>query len=318
MHSVMLRPITAISVLLLSFPIAADDISDTVALTYVALPDVSASVEFSGERISIREDVETVQFTMSGSIETQSSTHPDGILVRTNQTDVSFDSDNPEFREFMAPMMESLSSVELSSVISESGEMLTLEGMDSVLAVTKTQTRSIIDKMPDKLKTGMHALVDATLNKDAFLRRIQDDWDLEVGQWNGLEFEKGSTYEVEYGEAVQEFGNVELGFDGEFEYLGRVACNVDDDALSCAELSFKSSLKEEYAEHLTNAIATNLNLPLPDDFLMTVDTEVTLITEPSTLHPHQILKVKTISGPSDDGTGWNANIHTTRSAYTYH
>jgi len=303
-----------------ALPVEADEaaeIGETVTLTYVAQPYVTAYIDYYGDVIEVKDGVETVQMTMSGSQRSQSSAHPDGILVKTDQHEFDIETDDEQISQFMDPILEAMSSVEVSAVISDAGEISKLEGMKPILESTNKSISDMIETLPEEIKPMVNSLAETSLTEEAVLRRAQEDWDLAVTQWIGAELEKGYIYELEYTDTVPEFGDIEIGFDGVYEYLGKVACNEEDQAQSCVELSYQSTMKTEYAESLTKAIAENLNLPLEDDFLMSIKLDVIVVAEPSTLTTHEVSKVKSVRAPADDGSGGIEKIDRTSILFFY-
>jgi len=209
----MLRYLLLTAFLLNSLFAMADEADDTVTLTYVPQPDVTAMVELIRDRIKVKDGVETVLMTMAGSMRTQTSAHPDGLLARSDQSKFNIETEDEELREFMDPILEAMSSIDFSVVIADSGELTKLDGMKPLLESTRKAIDEMIETMPEQFKPMMNALVESSLNEEAMLRKAQKDWNLSVMQWQGGELQKGYAYEVEYGESVSEFGNLELGLE---------------------------------------------------------------------------------------------------------
>jgi len=317
----MFRLTVATAALLFCFSISADEVGEKVTLKYVAEPDITANIELFSDRIKIQDGVETVQMTMSGTLRTQTSAHPDGILAKADQYDINIETENKELKQFLDPLLETVSSVELNAVISDTGEITKLEGMKPILESTREAITNMAQGMPEEVKPMMDAMVksiiETSLTEEAMLRQAREDWSLAVLQWVDAELEKGFIYEVEYAEPVLQFGGIELGFDGVYEYLGKVDCNEKDGGLRCVELSYQSTMKPEYAKQLTQAIAENLKLPLEDDFEMSIDFDALVVAEPLTLKTHRIDKIKSVKAPSEDGAGWIENVQRTSIVYSY-
>lgn len=313
----MYRIIVAIAALLIFMPVLADEAGETVTLMYVAQPDVTSHVHFTGETISVRDGVETVQMTMSGSQRVQTSAHPDGIVVRSDQHEFNFETEQSELKQYIDPALEMMSSIEVTSVVSDTGEFLKLEGMKPFLDSAKQSFNKMMETYPEEIKPMMNALLSATLTEEAMQRKARKGWEIGVTRWIGMELEKGKAYDLEYSESVPEFGGIELGFDAVYEFLGKVACNENDSAMSCAELSYQSSLKPASAELLAKAIGENMNLPSDIEFSMSLDTNFILIADPMTLRTHRLDESIHTTAPGHDGTGSVGSIQRMSMVYTY-
>ena len=313
----MLRNVIFVGTLGITFPATADENRETVLLKYAAEAGATYSAEIDTEIIKVKNGIESVQRSISGRMRMQLQEHPDGILARSDLVDIKVETENLDLNQYMNPFYEEMYSVSMSAVIAESGEFLRLEGMQSILEAKRDSVSKLIQNSPDELKAMQTSFADTWLNREAILVQVKQNWILEVQQWVGSEFEKGYVYEVEYIEEVPEFGNVDIAFNGEYEYLGKVPCNDRDDDLSCVELNFQSSLKPEIAKALTEAISKNQNPAFDQNNLMTLDLNFRLITEPSTLRAHQFEMVKVIWAPEDNGLSWAENIASTRVTYRY-
>jgi len=313
----MFRSILIVIALLTGSHAQANDSVDKVILTYVPQPGLTGYIEYYGDRLKIQDGVESIEMSMTGTVLAKTVKHPDGVLSLTTEPTFNFETSNTEMKQFMDPILGALSSVEIRAVISDEGELLRLEGMEQALATTRKSVSTLIDTLPVDFKPMMNNLVNASLSEEALFVKAQDNLSLQLTQWIGGELEKGYIYETEFNNKIPEFGNITVGFDGVYEYLGKISCNEADETLSCAELSFQSSMKTEHAKQLTKAVSEQLKLPIDDDFTMTFDTTVIVVAEPSTLKPFSVSKIKRVGAPANDGSGWLENIQRTNSVYYY-
>jgi len=313
----MLRSISIVVALLICLPSAANDSVDKVTLSYVPQPGLTGHIEFYGDRLKIQHGIESIEMSMTGKMRSKTVKHPDGVLSLHTDPEFSIETSKGEMKQFLDPILGALSSIEMRAVISDTGELLKLEGMEQALDTTRQTVNTLIQTLPDELKPMMNGMVEASLSEEALLLKAQKNLNLELTQWIGGELEKGQIYETEFNDRIREFGNITMGFDGVYEYLGKISCNEEDNALSCAELSFQSSMKSEHAKQLTKAVSEQLKLPVDDDFTMVFDLNVIVIAEPSTLKPFSVSKVKRMGGPANDGSGWFESIQRTNTLYHY-
>jgi len=305
----------AVVALFLSSSVVADDASEVVALNFELNAGDTSRVVFMAERTRVKNGERTVQSAMNGEGKTLVEAHPDGFILIQNVDKVEMEADMGELSKFLKPIMESASSIETRTVVSNEGAILGVDGLEPLLDTMMENINLIIDESPDEVKPILTNLVPQLVNENSILAKISETWSAQVGMWIGSEFEKGYYYDVEYTEPVAAFGGVELGFTGTYSYVGKTNCNEFDTDLSCAELTYNSALSPESAETFTNAIFSQMNLPVPEGIRLALNTSLLLITEPSTLKPHYYEKVGRVSAPSGNGDGAVERID--RSTYTY-
>ena len=302
--------------LCLSCTAVADEVSDTVSLNFDWNTGLQSRGEAYAERIKVKNGEQEVQMTMTADVQSRIESHSEGFLLIQDTNNVEFDADFGEMSDYMKPMMESVSSIEIQAVISSDGELLSVEGMEPIISGLNESMDLIIKDAPDEIKPMLNNLKPQLVSEDKILSQVYESWDSQFGQWVGAEFEKGYYYNVEYTEQIEEFGGVELGVNGSYEYLGKINCNEKDSEQSCVELTFSSSLEPESAKQLTNAIMEQMNIPVPEGFTMEVATNILLITEPSTLKPHYYEKVRKILSPNTNEAGTEELIN--RFVYNYY
>jgi len=293
------------------------EVGETVTLTYVAVPDVTAHVDYYNETINIKDGIETVEETNSGSSRLRSSAHPDGILWREDQRVFDLEIKNPKVQKHLAPALEALSSIETKSVVSDTGELLKFEGMEPVSELVKQSFNDMLATSREEARPIFEAIGESLLTEEELFRNEQETWVLTVSDWVGAELEKGYIYETNYSETFPELGNVEVGFDAIYEYHGKADCNEDDKAASCVELSYRTTIKPEHAESATKALVEKLNFPTEADAVFLQDFSTILITDPLTLRPYQFDTVERARVADSEEPGWIDKIRRESFVYTY-
>lgn len=301
----------------LSSPVVADEAGEVVKLEFAMEAGLEAHTKFIAEQVRVKNGEEQVHATMNAEGRFRIEGHPEGLVIIQNFDDVDFDADMGEHTDLMTKMVETASAVETRYIISNNGEILGVEGLEPLIEILQKTTESIIDDFPEEVKSKLRNFQSQLINKDNFISKATEQWSGVVQQWLGAEFEKGFYYTIEYSEQVPAFGGVELGFNGTYEYLGKTHCNDTDTEQSCVELLFQSTLLPDSAEQFTNAMVKQLNLQVPDGFVISADTNLLLVTEPDTLKPHYLEKVKTITSLSDSADGMGQRIDRIVYVYSY-
>jgi len=288
----------------------ADNSTDAtpVKLVYDWPADLVANVEMSKtkQRTGGRGDS-----SVSGSFTMKTTAHDAGL-----QVDISDSTINMQVAEGSTPpqlirMMERISELAPSYVISHEGELLSFSDIKKYQAIMSQEFDALMSDLPQEAKQQMTGFMDQLISEEALFASLKQDWDRDVGQWAGTEFEKGFIYEVNYLTPVPMLGGVELDTYGVYEILGHVACDkepgaaleaANPDTAACVELHFSSRLEPEATEKMLGQLFESLGQPLPEDFRMEIDYELHLVTEPDTLLAHGIKEQKVVTATQQPGT----------------
>jgi len=313
----MLQIIIFFLALAISFPAISDEPVETISLQFVAEPGTKFSAELEAELIKVKNGIESVQRSVTGKIRLEIREHPDGFLFQSNNYDFKVETEDSDLKQYMNPFFEELYNKNVGTVVSESGEFLRLEGMQAILEANRGSLNKLIENYPDEVKATLASLMESYLIEESILLEVRQTWILAIQQWIGSNLQKGYVYEDEYLEAVPEFGNVNLGFNRKYAYLGKIPCNENDDNLSCIELFTESSLTPEYAISLTEVFTRKPSQIVEDNHLIELDADFKLVTEPSTLRIHKYEQNKVVFFPDEDGSGWSENIQKVQVEYSY-
>lgn len=292
-------------------------LSDAVSLQFVGQHNEVATVDAYFDRITVRDGKEHVELTMLGSYQSRTTKHSEGFLIRQDQHAFKMDNASDSAVSELDPIFEALQSMQTDKLISEVGELVRLENLDDAIESTRARLVPMIEAVPSHLESSFTLMLEQALSKEILTRRAQEEWTFAVGLWNNANMEKGYLYPGEYVEATNEFGGITLGFNAAYEYLGEVACNDTDEAQSCVEVHFESSMQPDYSKPLTKAIVERLRLPATEEVLVAKDINVRLITEAETLRPHQLIKIERIQKLDDDYAGWVEQVNRSRFIYRY-
>lgn len=297
--------------------VVADEVSDTVTLRFNWEAGIESRAELFAETIRVKNGEQQIQMSMTGEGLSRLESHPDGLLLVQRTDNVNTELDMGELSGFIKPIMEAVTSTEIKSVVSDAGELMAVQGLEPIVAGIVESVNLIIDDAPEDMQPVLDNMLPQMVSEEKFISNASEVWSEQVSNWIDAEFEKGYYYNVEYAEPVAEFGGIELEFEGSYEYLGKTSCNKQDAELSCVELAFQSTLLPESAAQFTSAIFEQMQRPVPEGFVMGAQTDMLLITEPSTLKPHYFEKVKTISAPSTSDEGTEDSINRIVYSYSY-
>lgn len=312
-----LLSLSAVAVIL-SAPLMADEVGDTVVLQFNWQAGIHSSAKVVAERVSVKNDQETIQSTMTANVISRLEAHPDGFSVFQTTDNVNIQADMGEMTQYIKPLMESVSTVDTQYIVSNTGELLDIEGLEPVIESLRETIGLMVDDSPAEIKPVLNNMATQMVNKEHMVSKAFDSWNAQVQQWIGAEFEKGYYYAVEYSEPVVAFGGLELDFTGAYEYQGKAECNETGKEQGCVVLLFTSSLLPASAAQLTDIVIQQMNLPIPDGLEMSLDTSILLITEAETLKPHYYEKIQTTTFPNKNEAETEQRINRSSYTYTYH
>jgi hypothetical protein len=246
------------------------------------------------------------------------SPHAEGRLIRSGGFTFG-DADNAADAEVVG-VTEQLSALLPAIIVSPQGAFVRTDNigalkakMDSMIAPVRN------DKHSPELRTLLANLTaESTLNAIA-----AQTWNAGVGIWVGAEFELGAVYESEEPAAIPFFPGETLPMVTQFEIVGRVPCIEESGRTDCVELHLVSSPDEAALKALLKKMmdmAVDMPAGSPPIFdEIKIQTEITLIAEPSTLIPHWYSQTKSTGGSFRVGNepGSFSQVEEQTAAYTY-
>ena len=197
-------------------------------------------------------------------------------------------------------LLQLVSSVAPSYVVSPDGELLVVHELDSIRATIGTWLDQMFDSLPG---VEMRALMDQMLSEDVLFALASQEWNALVGTWVDAEFEVGAAYELEAAEPMPMLGNVMVLYRYELGAYARVPCQPAGEALDCVELIIRSypdpvELKphlEAFVQRMIDAAGGGPEVPSLSYKGFVIENEVVLVAEPVGLIPHSL----TISRATD-------------------
>ena len=268
--------------------------SDTIALNYAWKPGLKMKSDFSHENISYTNEKMLKEKIVGSSLITTKK-HSTGLQVDFADNRIDIVQSDAGMDEKMKKFFSKLTELTPSYIINNEGVLADVLELDKIRTVMQDFIDDIFAEGPPEVKQQMQGFLQNMLSKEHMMAQMHKDWNRDVGQWLGAEFESGYVYSVEYQAPVPLFGNLPVLTKGEYEYTGRVPCNKQDQENSCVELHFVSFVDPESAQALAKQSYKMMNQPLPAGFDLRIDYSLVVITEEKTLLPHYVQEITAIS-----------------------
>lgn len=199
-------------------------------------------------------------------------------------------------QEFIAKLSSNLPSY----VIARDGSFLRIDGLSEYQARLKSTMQEMLAVLPNETQAVLKQ--SGILNDQSMAAQtvttITDEWNISVGVWIDATLERGAIYESESTANVPMFGNLPIPIKLQFEFLGRTACNENDSDRGCVELMLRSfpdpektgAAIESFLSHFAKQRGQDVAIESMDQTM-----EVRLITEPDSLLPHRVHKLRNTS-----------------------
>ena len=246
------------------------------------------------------------------------SPHAEGRLIRSG--DFTFGQAGDAEDAEVIGVNEQLSALLPAIIVSPQGAFVRT---DNVAALKAKMDSMIAPVRNDQYSPELRALL-ANLTSETTLNVVaEQNWNAGVGIWVGAEFEIGSVYESQAPASLPFFPDETLPMVTQFEIVGRVPCVENSGRTDCVELHLVSSPDEDALKALLQKMmdmAADLpagDAPIFDE--MKIQTEITLVAEPSTLIPHWYSQTKITGGRFHVGNeaGSFSQVEGQTAAYTY-
>jgi hypothetical protein len=227
--------------------------------------------------------------------------HKAGLQVDYMDVKASVLSDDPSLQSWMKNYIEEISAAMPSLLISPEGQM---RGALELAKLRETMIKSLSDVLHDAPAEQKQQLL-SNLNQlfsDEFLnRQFADDWNLNVGQWPGVELEDDGFYEVEFDTPIPALGNRLVKTVAQVTFSGRVNCDSTDQSRACVKLIYHSETDDVAMKELLGTLLPS-GQPVPD-LKINVVLDAELVTAPDTLLPYSMKQTKSTSSPVETPQG---------------
>ncbi len=269
-----------------------------VTLTFDWPADMHAQVEYTATR-SRTVRGQSQQMEMQGTYDIDTEAVEDGLRVSFSNLEVDIKdvpgADTPQGRlqEFMAKAGARIPDY----VVDESGNILRVEGLDELRANLEAALAEISAPLPEQTRRSLQAMIRQTLTRERLEAGVRQNWNRDVGNWNGTTLEVGQSYEKVLTSKSPMLGNLDVPMKLVFELRDRRRCHEAAADDSCVELEMRSSVDSQavskaFERHL-RSLGGQATTPTLGD--MSIDQRVVLLTEPDTLVPHSMQTRRTTS-----------------------
>lgn len=288
----------------------ADSAGEVVALMFDWPAGLSAQIDFSQRRIQ-RRGIGADTLDMTATYRMHVENHPRGLLMRTEGTEpIRLSDTNADRESLMRDLVVRLNSLVLSSIVSEDGTLLDVEGLGRMRDAVWTSLEPLMREL-GPLAPEFRRIMQEIMSDEAMFAAAEEDWNAIVGFWADAELESGWTYESQFEAPLPIYPDRVIPFDHEFSLHGRVDCDTGETFSTgdCVEL-FLTTRPNEAA--LAAAIAEILPPLLVDGqpvggprMRLEVEHYVILRAEPDGLLPHVVemgSTVDTSGGPAGSAT----------------
>lgn len=289
---------------------------DTVQLKYGWTPGIHAKSEFVFLRTKSANG-ETSTREMKGSQEFKTSEHADGLQVNFISSQLEVSASEEAEQTGIEQLVEKLSNITPSYVINQEGALLDVLGVEEIQKVMKQELeKTLADSSPEVVQQ-FEAVIGRATSREGLMTMISQVWNRDVAQWIGAEFEINETYETQFVTPIPFLGNAQIDTIGQYQYLGKVNCNEDDQNQKCAKLEYRSMLNEESLLKAISSLFEKMGGAVPEGFTFEIDYQLIIITEYDTLLPHSMVETKEIKVPGPPNEPPQVQIDRKEYRYTY-
>ncbi len=278
----------------------------TIALSYNWPAGLEVDVSYRVFKERLRQG-KTLNNEVSGSLTYTTSDHKKGLIIETSNTQVKVEQASESGGQLQR-FMQRLAAIDPSYIITQEGVLSSVGKLDELKQSLSEEYEQLTSDLPEDVKNQTEGLMAKALSEESIFASISQDWNRDVAQWIGADFEVGYLYDVEYTTPVPMLGNAQVPTKGTYQVFGYVPCSADagsdiehfakkptDNSANCVEMYFTSNLIPAALVDVMEQMFKSMGQEMPENFEMKIDYEVFVITEPDTLLPHSVNEVKVIT-----------------------
>lgn len=184
--------------------------------------------------------------------------------------------------------------------IGTEGQFLGLDGVEAIRPVLRRMFEELM--VPPEQAERAVALAEASMRAQA-----EELWNLAVGFWTGASLELGETYQMETETELPFAPGTRAQSTVEFEVRRRVPCGAGERGARCVEITLRAVPERAAVERAAPLLRERLGAPaapVADAGELSVEQELLLVTEPTTLLPRRLVWTQAIrAAPAEGGPG---------------
>lgn len=321
----------ALPVLLLLFAASAADAQrrpDSVSLRFKWPTGTTAQVEQEWIRVTSSPERRD-SITIRSRYRLRVLDHADGQLVSADSFVLSGTSGLPTLKGQASDVQRlatHVGSFQPSYIVSREGEFRRVENVARMKQLLDSLIAPLLQEM--KLKDApaeLQAIMRNATSEQSMAGSAAQEWDAVVGTWAGADWVIGQAYESMVQEPVPIMADLKIPMRYEFGAAERVPCTAAAGGTSCVRLEMYSepdtaALRGVMADMMKRLGAAEKDLLTSLQNVRTTN-QVTLITEPQTLRPYELTRVRRVDvrvapgGKEKPGTTTRVDIRTARYRY---
>jgi len=274
--------------------------AESITLEYNWQPGITSKVDYKFVKVKSHKG-KSQNREVKGSYILTTKSHRDGLQIDFSDSTTEVTSSQAGEKSKMESFIQKLSEISPSYIINHKGVLTKAIGIKKIKDNMEIEMQTMFADIPPAVREKMMGFINGMFSEQQIMTQLQQQWNRDVGQWIGGEFEIGYVYTVNYSSPVPFLGNIQIPTIGQYEYFGKTNCNPSSFSKNCVKLNFKSFLDDQSIQTMLSEFFKKIGAKLPESFQLTIDYNVQLITEPKTLKPHKIIETK-ISTLSSKGS----------------
>jgi hypothetical protein len=273
-----------------SSTIAQEPPAEEVVVTAFGWPvGTEASVD-TYQRMVRAGDGSDSDIVIEGSYDFAVAAHDEGVLVRHGNFSTTNFSSVPELppENPLSVLYSRLGSVTPNYVVSPSGELIRVEGVEEMRDRMREALQPLVDSLPEQ-GAALNGMIQQLTSGDYLFNQLSEQWNLMVGFWIDAELELGAVYEFEDQAPSPLIPTELIPFVFQFSAAERVPCSDVHAPDSCVRFEFRSVPDPDIVAELIKGWLEQLGAVGADAAIDSLEQEntVSLIAEAGTLLPHR-------------------------------
>lgn len=274
---------------------------ETITLQYGWEPGTHAKVTGTASKEKFLNNESQGVVSMDISYFLVTTAHEQGLQIDFSNAEVTMSSGAEDLPPFMQSYMESLFSSMPSYVIDPEGAVVGIPNLDTFREAAVSGIEAMLTDVPDEVRTQLIGGLSQVFSEDVLHAQVEEEWGKHVGQWIGAELDNGGVYQMEYEAPIPLLNNQLVKTYAEYEFVDRVNCDDLDTENSCVFLLYRTQTDDLAATALLQQLLGDL--AVAEELIVSISTEVELVTDPESLLTYYSKSVKSVSTPAQTPEG---------------
>lgn len=224
--------------------------------------------------------------------------HPEGLLIEYNHFEFPEPPEGERARQIQQ-VMQGLSSLSPSIVVSGAGEMIRLDRPDRLAARLDSLLAPVFGTLEDA-PPQIRSLVESALSESTLASGAAQEWNALVGSWAGAEFTPGNSYTLSSNEPIPLLGGVIVPMTYEFALVGHGPCRDGEDPAGCVMVTLQSYPDPEAMRKAVGDFMEKITPgTVPGRVVfksLDTSTHLSVVMSPATMLPHRVELTRGVEG----------------------